>query len=655
MEKQIPFRTVPGSRGCIALAKQGDFLYAAGGDTLSVYNVRRADQPELIWRRGGFGNGRQLAAVGDRLYLTAREFGLWILDIQKPASPAVLTQFDTAELATGIATAGNLVFVTLRIYGVEILDCSDPRHPRHLSLIRTPEAQSAAYSGGLLYVGDWGAGCVTVLDISNPLLPTRLQAAPLGGFGDGVAVSGGFCYAATGLNAKGCPENEVSGNGHGLDIFQIDGKKPLKHLSRLAFPHLAVKTNDFWTVRVCGKTAFVADTHNGVFRVDVSNPRRPRCTGRIELPGITRMDARAEGRLRITVPDCAGDVALGNGVLYIAGQKTGLHVAKAAEACAEIFPNEKLPVVPEMKPAVAVPGMSCYNPGSQVRRLAVDGDTLYAACSHAGIRILRLTENGAEETGQIPVKCSCDVAIRNGKLYSAEGIDGLAVYSLAGDLQELGRWKRRGKTVQLLHLSDNGKFALCGSRSGVLRAFDVTDPSAIRLVFSHLHGGLLYGDTFPEREWNGILPVIWPYSGLTWYDLSGAKPKILRNDREHCFAGQNEGVTFRAGGFLMNTMDGRFLMLTPETPDKKSEYSLLSNNGSSGVPSADGEYVAFALRWSGEVRLYHISPSGAVEPVPERSVSGLSGTPDRIVFHRGRMLIPCGHQGLLVEHLPGSR
>lgn len=654
MKNRIPYSIVVDSDGCIALAKKGDFLYAAGGDTLCVYDISQAKNPKLIRQIRGFGNGRQLAIAGDRLYLTAREFGLWIFDIENPACPTLMTRFDTVELATGIAASGDIVFVTLRIYGVEIIDCSDPHHPRHLSLTRTPEAQSTAYSDGLLYVGDWGASCVTVLDVSDPIRPVQLSSASLGGFGDGVAVADGICYAATGLNAKGGAVNELLGNGHGLDIFQIDGKKPLKHLSRLSFPQLEVKSNDFWTVRLCGKTAFVADTHNGVFQVDVSDPYHPRCVGRVELPSISLMDNRPEGRVRIMVPDCAGDVAVGERVLYIAGQKTGLHVAEIAAAYPEIEISREIKwsASSVRKNKEAVSGMCCYNLGGQVRRLNLDGDTLYTACSHAGIRILHLDKNKIEETGKLPVACSYDVAVRAGKLYSAEGTDGMAVYSIDGSsLRELGRWKEHSRTVQLLHLSDNGRFVVCGSRDGVLRILDISDPSAICLALRDLHGGLLYGDTFPEQEWNNILPVIWPYCGLAWYDLSGEKPKILRDDRTNISAGQHEGITLLNGHFLLNTMDDKFQLLSPNDLGRMPEYCSLADGGCSGVPSVEGEYVAFAHRQNGEVLLYRFLPSGSVKRIPERCITGLYGTPDRVVFHKGRMLVPCGHQGLLIEEL----
>ena len=36
---EIPFTIVPGSAGCIALARSGSYLYTAGGDRLSVYDI----------------------------------------------------------------------------------------------------------------------------------------------------------------------------------------------------------------------------------------------------------------------------------------------------------------------------------------------------------------------------------------------------------------------------------------------------------------------------------------------------------------------------------------------------------------------------------------------------------------------------------------
>lgn len=647
---ELSFFNVAGSAGCIALARAGNYLYTAGGDRLSVYDISRPDHPELCWRRSGFGNGRQLAAAHGRLYLTAREFGLWILDLANPARPKVITRFDTVELATGIAVAENTVFVTERIYGVEIIDVADPARPRHLSLIRTPEAQSAACSDGRLYVGDWGAGRLTVIDVRDRSNPKQLATAELGGFGDGVAVCGDLCCAATGLNAKHSEETELAGNGHGLDIFRLDGNRLPHHLARLNFPLLQVKTNDFWTVRLAGKEAFVADTHNGVFRVDLTDPAHPRCTGRLVPPAISRMDSRAEGRIRITVPDCAGDCAVGDGVLYVAAQKSGLLVAPLPGLQPDPPEKSKVPLHTGRPAPVAVNGLARVECGGQVRRLALDGDTLYAACSHAGLQIRHLDGEKAELVETLPVRCSCDVAVHDGKLYSAEGLDGVAVYDLAVfPPKELGRYKRPNRIFQLCRVAAGGRFAVCSCRDGILRILDLADLSAIRLAYRHLHGGLLYGDSFPESDRDGLLPVIWPYCGLAWYDLSGPRPKLLKDDRKELSGGQCEGITCWNGGFLMNGRDG--FCRIPDPAGTRPELIRCPAGPIRGVPTAGPDGIAFSNRYCGEISFYRLPAPGVAERVSERCYCLLPGAPDRVLFHRGRMVIPGGHTGIWLERL----
>ena len=645
---EIPFTIVPGSAGCIALARSGSYLYTAGGDRLSVYDISRPDHPKLCWRRSGFGNGRQLAAAHDRLYLTAREFGLWILDLADPARPRVISRFDTVELATGIAVAENTVFVTERIYGVEIIDVTDPARPRHLSLIRTPEAQSAAYSDGRLYVGDWGVGRLTVIDVRDRSNPQQLSTAELGGFGDGVAVYGDLCCAATGLNAKSGSETELAGNGHGLDIFRLDENRLPHHLARLNFPLLQVKTNDFWTVRLAGTEAFVADTHNGVFRVDLADPAHPRCTGRMVLPDIIRMDGRATGRVRISVPDCAGDCTVGDGVLYVAAQKSGLLVTSLPGLKPNPPESSKVPLLTGRRAPAAIDGLARVECGGQVRRLALDGDTLYAACSHAGLQIWHLDGENVKPVGTLPVRCSYDVAVRDGKLYSAEGLDGVAVYDLAVfPPKELGRYKRPNRIFQLCRLTTDNRFALCSCRDGILRILDLTDLSAIRLAYHHLHGGLLYGDSFPEGDRNGLVPVIWPYCGLAWYDLSGPRPKLFRDDRQERAGGLSAGITCWNGGFLMNGRDG--CCRIPDPAGTLPELICCAGGPIRGVPTAGTDGIAFSDRHSGKISFYRFPAPEVAERVPERCYCLLPGAPDRVLFHRGRMVIPGGHTGLWVE------
>lgn len=636
---EIPIQSVPNSFGCIAVFKYKNCLYTAGDNQFSVYDISDPMKPELLRVRRGIGQARQFALSGNTLYLTSREFGIWYFDISVPEKPKLLGNFDTVELATGIAAAGNLLFITQRVFGVEILDVSDPMNPKHLSLIRTQEAQSAAYANGYLYVGNWGEATVEILDVHNPYQPFSVAKEKLGGFGDGIAVSGHYCYAATGHDGTDKNGKTLPWKGHGLDIFRISRNK-LDHVSRLTFPSYQTRDSDFWTVRICGTSAFVVDTHNGVFIVDVKNPVKPIIISRIELPEILVVDLAQHKTFQI--PDCVGSIALGNGVIYIAGKKTGLHVAGIPSVCEQMILPQKIRI-PECKKAKQeISGFLCYDLKGQVRRVYLDGDTLYAACSHAGIKIFKMSSS-IREIGRIAARCAYDVRIHNDLIWSAEGTDGLAVYTKSG--REIGRWKHFNTTIQILHISKNGRFACCGCRGGILRILDISAPSALRYVYCHHHGGQLYGDTFPEQDLDDTMPMIWPYHGLSWYDFSNGKPKLIYNDREH-ITGQFEGITLFQGRYLINTMNKKFLFFDPVCREQKPV--ICNAEGCSGVPSVDKDIVAFSNKAGGFVKLYRFDNNYAEELV-NRGVSGLYGTPDRVVFFHGRLVIPAGNQGLLIE------
>ena len=70
--------------------------------------------------------------------------------------------------------------------------------------------------------------------------------------------------------------------------------------------------------------------------------------------------------------------------------------------------------------------------------------------------------------------------------------------------------------------------------------------------------------------------------------------------------------------------------------------------GFTGVPSVCGNIIAFAHRRNGDGQVGKIAGEKIV-PIPERSFTGFAGFPDRVVFLHGKMIIPCGWQGLLIE------
>ena len=141
--------------------------------------------------------------------------------------------------------------------------------------------------------------------------------------------------------------------------------------------------------------------------------------------------------------------------------------------------------------------------------------------------------------------------------------------------------------------------------------------------------------------------MIWPYCGLTWYDLSGPRPKLFRDDRQERSGGQSEGITCWNGGFLMNGRDG--CCRIPDPAGTLPKLICCAGGPIRGVPTAGTDGIAFSDRHSGKISFYRFPAPEVAERVPERCYCLLPGAPDRVLFHRGRMVIPGGHTGLWVE------
>lgn len=91
----------------MALALEGDRLYAGCGGSLVIYDVSCPLEPRRLGSVDGFGVVRQIAVQKGFAYVACRESGLWIVDATDPAAPRIRSRFDCCELATGVDVAGD--------------------------------------------------------------------------------------------------------------------------------------------------------------------------------------------------------------------------------------------------------------------------------------------------------------------------------------------------------------------------------------------------------------------------------------------------------------------------------------------------------------------------------------------------------------------
>jgi hypothetical protein len=645
--------TVAGSSGCSAVEVAGDYLYAAGADSLAVYDIKTDPaKPVLVGELKEIKGSRQLAIYQDRAYITARNRGLWIVDIANPRAPKLIRQFDTIELATGIAATENVIFVAHRVYGVQLLDVTDPRFPRHISQVRTAEAQSVVYRDGMLYIGDWGAGKLTIVDVHDLRQPKVVAQGTLDGLGDGVFVKDNLCFCSTGHDAKTGPKEDRPGNGRGVEVFDVADPTAPKKLGVFKFPRFLPRDNDYWTSRACGSTLYCVDSHNGFYMIDVTDPANMKGIGHLQLPPpVYAWKIPEERKLR---NDCCASLATGDGVVYIAGLTTGIHVVRTAAAHKQPQPELRLDIPAEV-PAAVDPRLRRYDLHCQVRRVAVKDDFAYVAASHAGLKLFSIGADGLKELRTWERECVYDVSVHGDTLFVAENIRDLAVYRIAadGDLTEIGRGQLpRNGSVQIIHPFMGGNYLAVSCGTGQFFILDATDVTQLKSVYAGGAGGILYADMFPTRDWHGVFPVNWHSRGIAWYDLNGGKP-VVKSTGNPPEGSQMDGIDRLDSGLFVFPVRGSQLALidpaSPGEPKIVEVNGIIADMPVRGIPTVSGDVVAFASRRNGKVVTLDVSTPESPVVVKDRCYDLSQGNCDRIAFHRGKMIIPAGHYGLFME------
>lgn len=275
------------------------------------------------------GDLRQIVVCGNTAFITAREDGLFIVDVSDPARPEIIARYDTIEFATGIDVEDGFAFIACRWFGVEIVDISDARNPKHISVMRVGEAQSCEVSDGYLYAGAWAQRRVVICDVRNPAAPKKVAAVQLDGRGDGVCVRNGILYAAMGHHQPGASlgDDPGYGAGNGMEIYDVSDPAQPKRLSRVRFDwRYYYGYPDTWRVKLSFPYAYLYHTHNGVFVFDVSDPKSPK-----ELAQIRITHYRTQGQVYAAVEN--GDW------IYAACGSAGIHVLDKNLQLKKVYPT----------------------------------------------------------------------------------------------------------------------------------------------------------------------------------------------------------------------------------------------------------------------------------------------------------------------------
>ena len=661
-------------RSATALFLEGNLLCCGSAQTVYLYDVSTPAKPALVGECRVQGKCRQITGANGYLYVATRETGLWVIDIHDPAAPRLLTRYDPVELATGVSIGGNVLFISLRQNGVEFVDVSDPARPQHIRRVKTSESQSNFYHDGYLYSGDWARGEISVIDARDCETAAVTNLIKLRGNGDGVWVQGDLLYAATGHHGRnnGLSAEENYGQGHGLELYSLNDPVHPRRRGRVEFPKLYRRGNDFWTPRPSGdgKTVFVADTYNGLFAVDVRDLDHPSVIGRIILSDEGLPDPNTKDPLHAETwapGQPVTSVAVGEGVVYFTGVNFGLGIAKCPLAKPCTVQTGVAPANPFFRagyPTAADSHFLAWKPEQrgQVRSVVQLGGRLAVACGQAGFYLLEASREGGFRTLAHREGFAGDVAFRGGRLMVAEGEAGLGIYSVRADgsLQERARYKTpdgKGTRLCLWVWAPDEYHAVISDRTSGYVFLDISSAPYIHPIYEFRSSCPGWDRYFaPRTDGHGRWAFSVANQGYIWISLpENGKPSVSRIDRKNR-PSLTEGVTNYKDSLFVATIGRNLTVIHPSQEPVPDDGRNHAGSGKkwkgakgdfSGIPVWDGkDRLALTARIRGEVRMVDFRDETQPELLWKEQVSG---NPDTGIFWQGKLVVPCGYQGLLVE------
>ncbi len=682
------------------LVKVDNLIYSIGPDGLTITDVSDYQNPEVLGTLPDMGSAiRQIVMLGDgkHVFISSRQNGCYVVNIEDPTAPTLVSRYDSVEMATGVAAYGNYVYIANRQYGVEIVDITDVNNPVQCAIVRCGTVQSCEVADGILYAGCWNERSIPMFDVTDPAAPVYLGTANLTGKGDGVTIlkqgDKTYLYAATGQNPLGVTENVSStkteeillsdlnlGMGNGVDIFDVTDPADPQWLSSTKIDgRYYYADNDFWHVEVAEEQgryyAYFLNTYNGVYIFDVTDPKAPIRLGHIVVTSDSLKEAYYSGRVNIFPYDQSvqrqspiAGIAVEDGVLYMASILTDLHIYDGEELADYLFtPEEKSETVDiqendgsfyDVDPnTIGLDSFAQYRTLGQAYTVVSHDGKFYVAAGKQGVLVL---DNDLKLLAQLPTAdLTLDVQIHGSTMYCAESSGGLAAYTLSDNgLSATENWRYESSrgVVRHVRLSPLGKYALiqCGSTYGQILSTAAPTASLIEVKAN----SQMYHHNILNQMAGGRYLGIYAESGKTWwFDFAGEETGSLPTQVSYW---TSNGAAIMTGGMTGNVpgYDHHVLCTRNVANGNLGGYyiyditaenvtSIISGRDPdvafSGRPTVAGNLLIASDRINGLVHIVDISD--LAKPKVLKTVT-VSGNPDSALVVGDDILIPMGYQGL---------
>jgi hypothetical protein len=638
-----------------ALCIEGNYLYVGSAGTITVYDITNPKSPREAGSVIFPGSPRQMVPYNGKLFVSARETGVWIFSISNPKSPSLISRYDGIELSTGIDAAGDAIFVGERQTGVEFVDGRNPSDAQHIRVIKTNESQTVFYQNGYLYSGEWGAGKVTIFDAHDLSNIKWIRQIDLQGYGDGLWVTGNRLYASTGHHHRNQTPSTQNGDGHGVEIWDLTNPEDPRFISRCEFDIFYKSGSDWWLNRPSGdgKTLFCGDVYNGMYVVDITDETQPKIIYHWK-PGSG---------------NAVNSIALADGVAFMTVGNEGLYALECKRSKPSPRNRGVLPTNLDARYQYPTSASSHFRAWVPDQRGAVKGavvyqDALFVGCGDAGLYTVKLnTSNEPYTYRRLDIPFAGGVAVRGDLLFVARGEAGLGVYRIGTDLNltQVDLIKNglnpTSPSSQFSYWVSvpNDNYVANGARSSGYQFLSIGGTAANpTFTFRHQYGlNLNYNRYISEKAApNGLLPYA-TRSGLVWINLGVADNVPAPTVNENIKNALTEGCTLYKDGkiLLAQHVSGSYptqAYFGIIEPGGSSVIQTGSKNSSfEGIPrweSGDDVLVCnFVQRFVTKVNTANLAACKIT------FTENTEGYPEPGLFWNGKAIVPCGYQGLLIE------
>jgi hypothetical protein len=149
-----------------------------------IFDLANPSNPSLIGELNVGGGYENFIRAGNYGFMSGSNNGFDVLDLSNEAQPTFVTNYSYGNGAEyrSMELVGDYLYLTSVFWGLEIVDVSDPTSPAHVSVLDTGDSSGVGVTSDGHFAFVQSTTEMLLVDVLNPFNPQILATAPDSGF-----------------------------------------------------------------------------------------------------------------------------------------------------------------------------------------------------------------------------------------------------------------------------------------------------------------------------------------------------------------------------------------------------------------------------------------------------------------------------------------